>query len=104
MGREKRRNRRKGDHSIDDESGDNSSTPSSLDEDSGDISYNRKARKSKRENRSKKKKKKKSTKPEERRSVISGKKIKLHIDKSEEDLAQDEARKNLLEFMNSSVR
>mmetsp|Transcript_6735 Transcript_6735/g.7579 ORF Transcript_6735/g.7579 Transcript_6735/m.7579 type:complete len:306 (+) Transcript_6735:27-944(+) len=54
--------------------------------------------------KAKKKKKKKSTKPEERRSVISGKKIKLHIDKSEEDLAEDEARKNLLEFMNSSVR
>jgi hypothetical protein len=28
----------------------------------------------------------------------------MHIEKTEEDLAREEARKNYLEFMNSSVR
>jgi len=35
--------------------------------------------------------------------VISGKKIKMHIEKSEEDIARDKARKNLLKFMNDSL-
>ena len=40
----------------------------------------------------------------ERRSVITGKKIKLHIEKTDDDLKQEQARKQLLEFMNSSAR
>jgi hypothetical protein len=39
-----------------------------------------------------------------RRSVVTGERIRMKIDKTEEDLAQEEARKNLLEFMNSSYR
>mmetsp|Transcript_32972 Transcript_32972/g.38180 ORF Transcript_32972/g.38180 Transcript_32972/m.38180 type:complete len:296 (+) Transcript_32972:46-933(+) len=38
-----------------------------------------------------------------RRSVISGKKIKMHIDKTADDLFREKARKDLLRFMNSSV-
>jgi hypothetical protein len=38
-----------------------------------------------------------------RRSIITGKKIKMHINKSKDDLAQEEARKKLLQFMNSSL-
>lgn len=37
-----------------------------------------------------------------RRSVISGKKIKMHIHKTEEDLTRDKARREMLKFMNSS--
>ena len=42
--------------------------------------------------------------PIARRSVITGKKLKLHVEKTDEDLAQEEARKNLLQFMNSSYK
>jgi hypothetical protein len=37
-----------------------------------------------------------------RRSAITGKKIKMHIEKSEDDLLQEQSRKELLRFMNSS--
>jgi hypothetical protein len=30
--------------------------------------------------------------------------LKLYVEKTEEDLAQEEARKNLLQFMNSSYK
>jgi hypothetical protein len=35
--------------------------------------------------------------------VISGKRIKMHIDKTEEDLVREKARKEMLKFMNSSL-
>jgi hypothetical protein len=38
-----------------------------------------------------------------RRSVISGKKIKMHIEKTQDDLIREKARKDILKFMNSSV-
>ena len=38
-----------------------------------------------------------------RRSAISGKKIKMHVDKDEDDLVREKARKELLRFMNSST-
>jgi len=38
-----------------------------------------------------------------RRSAISGKKIKMHIDKTEDDLVREHARKEMLKFMNSSI-
>ena len=38
-----------------------------------------------------------------RRSAISGKKIKMHIDKTSDDLVREKARKDLLQFMNSSI-
>ena len=43
-----------------------------------------------------------SVKEQVRRSVITGKKIKMHIEKTEDDLQQEQARKDLLRFMNSS--
>ena len=41
--------------------------------------------------------------PEVRRSVITGKKIKMHIDKTDDDLVRERARKEMLKFMNQSV-
>ena len=41
--------------------------------------------------------------PNTRRSAISGKKIKMHIDKDDDDLVREKARKELLRFMNSST-
>ena len=49
----------------------------------------------------KSKKKSKKEKEEVRRSAITGKKIKMNIDKDEDDLARDRGRKELLQFMNS---
>mmetsp|Transcript_19035 Transcript_19035/g.26792 ORF Transcript_19035/g.26792 Transcript_19035/m.26792 type:complete len:248 (+) Transcript_19035:53-796(+) len=37
-----------------------------------------------------------------RRSAISGRIIKMHIEKTDEDIARDKARKEMLKFMNSS--
>jgi hypothetical protein len=61
--------------------------------------------------KSSKKQKKKHRKTDEkdsggeiRRSVISGEKIQMKIDKTAEDLVQDQARKQLLDFMNSSYK
>jgi hypothetical protein len=36
--------------------------------------------------------------------MISGKKIKMHIEKTDEDVAQEKGRKELLEFMNSGYK
>ena len=41
--------------------------------------------------------------PNVRRSVITGKKIKMHIEKDADDIARESARKDLLKFMNSSL-
>ena len=41
--------------------------------------------------------------PDVKRSVITGKKIKMHIDKTEDDLVREKARKDLLKFMNQSL-
>jgi len=41
--------------------------------------------------------------PNVRRSAISGKKIKMHIDKTADDLVRDKARKEMLKFMNQSL-
>jgi hypothetical protein len=38
-----------------------------------------------------------------RRSVITGRKIKMHIEKTDEDLVREKQRKELLKFMNSSL-
>jgi hypothetical protein len=38
-----------------------------------------------------------------KRSVITGKKIKMHINKTEDDLVREKARKDLLKFMNQSL-
>jgi hypothetical protein len=37
------------------------------------------------------------------RSVITGKKIKMHVEKTKDDVAQEKMRRNLLRFMNSSI-
>jgi hypothetical protein len=65
-------------------------------------------KKEKRHHNHKKKKRKRSEEMASdddnvRRDVISGKKIKMHIDKSQDDLVEEERRKNLLRFMNSSL-
>jgi len=39
-----------------------------------------------------------------KRSAISGKKIMMHIEKTEDDLVREKARKELLKFMNSSLK
>lgn len=41
--------------------------------------------------------------PNVKRSVITGKKIKMHIDKDDDDLVREKARKDLLKFMNQSL-
>jgi hypothetical protein len=41
--------------------------------------------------------------PDVKRSVITGKKIKMHIDKTNDDLVREKARKDLLKFMNQSL-
>ena len=41
--------------------------------------------------------------PEVKRSVITGKKIKMHIDKTDDDLVRERARKEMLKFMNQSL-
>jgi len=38
-----------------------------------------------------------------RRSAISGKKIKMHIDKTDDDIVREKARKEMLKFMNSAL-
>ena len=85
---------------------------SSLDSSASEGEERRKKKRKKKEKKKRKKKKKKrrhqdddsASSDEEgvRRSVITGRKIKMHIEKSEDDLAHDKARKELLRFMNSS--
>jgi hypothetical protein len=41
--------------------------------------------------------------PDVKRSVITGKKIKMHVDKDADDLVREKARKDLLKFMNQSL-
>jgi hypothetical protein len=41
--------------------------------------------------------------PDVKRSVITGKRIRMHIDKTEDDLVRDKARKDILKFMNQSL-
>ena len=80
--------------------------------DSSSSSESRKHAKRSRHRKSSKKHRKKLRKSDEkdagekdvRRSAITGKKIQMKIDKTAEDLAQDHARKQLLEFMNSSYK
>jgi hypothetical protein len=78
-----------------------------------DISERRRRRRRKRKKHDKKKKSKRKRKEdsdssddggEVRRSVITGKKIKMKIDKTDDDRAQEEARRQLLDFMNSSYK
>merc|ERR1712194_68084 len=38
-----------------------------------------------------------------KRSVITGKKIRMHIEKTADDLVREKARKDLLQFMNQSL-
>lgn len=76
--------------------------------DNDDSSSSSESDRRKRKKKSKKKKhKKKSHRDEEgdkgvRRSAITGKKIKMKVKKTKDDLAQEKARKDLLDFMNAS--
>jgi hypothetical protein len=82
--------------------------------DDDSSSQERKRRRSKSSSRSDRKKDRKKRKGSkstsenhedtttQRRSVITGKKIKMHIEKNEEDHAQEQERQHLLAFMNSS--
>jgi hypothetical protein len=92
-----------------------SSDSSSSSDESEERHRRKKHHKRDKKKRRKKEKKKRSSKrrdndssdsdngEEVRRSIITGKKIKMKIDKTREDVAQDEARKNFLKFMNQSV-
>jgi hypothetical protein len=85
---------------------------SSRDSSASEEEERRKKKRKKKEKKKRKKKKKKRRHQDDdsagsdeegvRRSVITGRKIKMHIEKSEDDLAHDKARKELLRFMNSS--
>lgn len=87
----------------------------SKDYDSSDSERKRKThrkRKDKKDDRKKRKKKRNrqeslsssSDEGDYGRSVITGKKIKMKIVKTDEDVAQEAARKQLLDFMNSSYK
>jgi hypothetical protein len=78
------------------------------------IKKRRKEKKHKEEKKQKKKSKHRSRIDDEEsssssgeddapRSVISGKRIKMHVEKTKDDMAQGKMRKDLLKFMNSSV-
>ena len=100
--RRSKKKKRKHDHSS-----------SSDSDDTDDECWRSKKRRKKEKKKQKKKKKRKDKKREDddsssdevgvRRSIISGKKIQMRIDKTDDDLAQDKARKEFLRFMNSSV-
>ncbi|EJT96545.1 hypothetical protein DACRYDRAFT_120038 [Dacryopinax primogenitus] len=55
-----------------------------------------------REKRKEKKKARKESDKDERRSVLTGKKIKLKVHKDAEDVERDKRRENLLQFLNSA--
>jgi hypothetical protein len=88
---------------------------SSSDSDDTDNEARRSKKRRKKEKSKRKKKEKKNSKNRKRdddsssdeegvrRSVVSGKKIQMRIDKTDDDLADERARRELLRFMNSSV-
>jgi hypothetical protein len=94
-------------------SSDDSSSSTSDDDNSRRHKKHRKNRKSKKHTRSKRKgrvrEEDSSSDDDEEgksvlRSVITGKKIKMSINKTDDDLAQEAARQQLLEYMNSSYK
>ena len=104
--RRKRRKRKKTKRKFHD----TSSSSDSYDTDDEDRRNKKRRRKDKKKQKKKKKRKDKKREDDSssdevgvRRSIISGKKIQMRIDKTEDDLAQDKARKEFLRFMNSSV-
>ena len=98
----KKHKKRKRDYSS---SSDSDGSSSSSDDSSGRRRKDRKKRKSKKHKRKRKHDDDTSSDRDQvRRSVITGKKIKMSIDKTQEDRAQDAARQQLLEFMNSSYK
>ena len=89
---------------------DRSSASDSADTDEEDRRIKKRRKKDKKKEKKKKRRKEKkhednssSDEGDVRRSVISGRKIQMRIDKTDDDLAQDKARKEFLRFMNSSV-
>jgi hypothetical protein len=99
--KKKKHKRRSRDNSSSDDSSSSISSSSSDD-------TTRRPHKKHRKRKSKKKRRKNrdddSSVDDVRRSVITGKKIKMHIEKTDEDRAQDAAREQLLEYMNSSYK
>lgn len=106
--KKKRRKHRKRRHdSSDDDDDDDDSTSNSEYEDRRSRKQSKKKKKKRSRQKARKRRRESDSDDDEesgaRRSVITGKKIKMHIEKTEDDVAQEAARKNLLKFMNSSV-
>lgn len=76
------------------------------DDDDDDSSSEEESRRRKKKKHKKRRKRTDSAdeSPKVRRSVITGKKLKMHIEKDEDYLVQEKARKELLEFMNSGYK
>lgn len=103
----KRRKHKKRKRKHSSSSSDDASSSSDSSESSRRERRHRKKRKSKRHKRKRHRDDESSSSSDGegvRRSVITGKKIRMTIEKTDEDRAQEAARQQLLEFMNSSYK